>query len=227
MLLSIIMPVYNERKTIADILYKVKDTPFKKEIIVVDDGSDDGTTEFLKNLTLPEIKVFFHAKNIGKGQAVRTGILNATGDIILIQDADLEYDPDDYPMLIEPILKGRAEVVYGSRWLNKGLKNVHFSMFKLGRWFLTLLTNLLYKANITDESCGYKVFKSDIIKNIPLGCKRFEFCPEITAKLLRRAHKIYEVPVKYSPRNISEGKKITYKDGFDAILTLLKYRFWR
>ena len=172
-MLSIIIPVYNEKNTITKIINRVKAVRIPKEIIVIDDGSTDGTRQILKEIKDPEIKVVFHDKNYGKGHAVRTGIKSAIGDIIIIQDADLEYDPNDYAALIEPIILGKAEVVYGSRWLRHGLKNEPLNLFRFGRWFLTALTNLLYGTKITDEPCCYKVFKREVIKNIPLACERF------------------------------------------------------
>lgn len=226
-MLSVIIPVYNEKSTIKEIINRVKAVRILKEVILIDDGSTDGTREILKEIKDTEIKVVFHEKNYGKGYAVRTGIQAAIGGIIIIQDADLEYDPNDYVALVEPILSGKAEVVYGSRWLNQGLSKTPFNLFRFGRWFLTVLTNLLYGTKITDGSCCYKVFKTEVIKSIPLTCERFEFCPEITARLSRRGYKICEVPVSYHPRTFKEGKKIKHRDGLEALVTLLKYRFWR
>lgn len=229
-MLSIIIPAYNEKSSIKEIINKVKAVMIQKEIIIVDDGSVDGTRQILKEIKDPEIKIILHERNYGKGYAVRTGIKAAAGDIIIIQDADLEYDPNDYEALIEPILSGKADVVYGSRWLNKHKFHdgpLPFNAFRFGRWLLTVLTNLLYGTRITDEPCCYKVFKANVIKNIPLVCERFEFCPEVTAKVSRRGYKIYEVPVNYYPRSFKEGKKIGYYDGLEALATLLKYRFWR
>jgi len=226
-MLSVIIPAYNEKSTIREIINRVKAVKILKEVIVIDDGSTDGTREILKEIKDPEIKVVFHEKNYGKSHAIRTGIEAAIGGIIIIQDADLEYDPNDYAALIEPILSGRAEVVYGSRWLNQGFSKTPFNLFRFGRWFLTILTNLLYRTKITDEPCCYKVFKAEVIKNISLVCEGFEFCPEITAKVSRKGYKIYEVPVSYYPRSFEEGKKIKYSDGLEALVTLLKYRFWR
>lgn len=226
-MLSVIIPVYNEKITIREIINRVKAVRIPKEIIVIDDGSTDGTRQILEEIKDPEVKVVFHEKNCGKGHAVRTGIGDAIGDIILIQDADLEYDPNDYTALIQPILSNKAEVVYGSRWLKHGLNEAPLNLFRFARWILTLLTNLLYGIKITDEPCCYKVFKAEVIKDIPLTCERFEFCPEITAKLSRKGHKIHEVPVSYHPRTFEEGKKINYRDGIEAVFTLLRYRFWR
>ncbi|MBU1147871.1 MAG: glycosyltransferase family 2 protein [Candidatus Omnitrophica bacterium] len=226
-MISVIIPAYNERDSIEEIISRVKEIGISKEIIIVDDGSTDGTRQVLEGMHDPEIKVLFHEKNYGKGHAIRTAIKAVTKDIVIIQDADLEYSPRDYPALIKPIVSNKAEVVYGSRWLKKGLNKVPFNLFRFGRWLLTSLTNLLYGINITDEPCCYKVFKKEVIKSIPLECERFEFCPEITAKLARRGYKIYEVPVSYDPRGIEDGKKITYRDGLEAVATLLKYRFWK
>jgi len=227
MKISILIPVYNEAKTVSELLRRVSLTTIPNEIIVIDDGSTDGTKEILKSLEDGKLKIIYRGNNAGKGSAIRQGLKQVTGDIVIIQDADLEYDPQDYQALIEPILSGRADVVYGSRWLNQGITKIPFSWFKLGRYLLTLLTNLLYKTKITDEPCGYKIFKSGVILNIPLECKRFEFCPEITAKLCRLGYKIYEVPIRYTPRSVKEGKKISYRDGLDAVATLIKYRFWK
>ncbi|MEM4259851.1 MAG: glycosyltransferase family 2 protein [Candidatus Woesearchaeota archaeon] len=223
--LSIIVPVYNEEKTIMKILQKIfaAKIPLKKEIICVDDGSKDNTVNILKKVK--GIKLIVHKKNQGKGMALRTGIKKATGQIILIQDADLEYDPNDYAALIRPIIQGKAEVVYGSRRLNSKNKQHAGLSFFIGGVGLTMLTNLLYNTRITDEPTCYKVFRSDILKRIPLTCKRFEFCPEVTAKVAKKGVKIFEVPIKYYPRSKKQGKKIKWYDGFEAIWTLLKYRF--
>ena len=224
--LSIIIPVYNEIGTIGAILTKVKDVPLNaaKEIIIVDDASKDGTADLLKKIKDSSIKIFFHQKNQGKGAAIRTGLKYATGDVMLIQDADLEYDPKDYPKLIAPILEKKADVVYGSRLLGQKSRYSKFAYYAAGK-SLTTLTNILYGTGITDEPCGYKVFKADIIKNIPLKCSRFEFCPEITAKIAKKHIKIFEVPTSYSPRSRKEGKKIKFRDWLEAVYTLIKYRF--
>ncbi len=225
--LSVIIPVYNEISTIGAILKKVKDAEVDnatKEIVIVDDDSKDGTAELLKKITDSSIKIFFHQKNQGKGAAIRTGLRHATGDIILIQDADLEYDPKDYQKLIAPILEGKADVVYGSRLLGQKSRYSKFAYYAAGR-SLTALTNILYGTGITDEPCGYKVFKADIIKTISLKCNRFDFCPEITAKIAKRRIKIFEVPTSYNPRSRKEGKKIKFRDWLEAVYTLIKYRF--
>ncbi len=227
--LSIIIPAYNEEKTIQQLLAKVDAVDLTKykttmEIIIVDDGSKDKTVEKIRELKKP-YTIIQQEKNQGKGAAIRKGIEHATGDIILIQDADLEYDPNDYGKLIEPIITNKAKVVYGSRRLQK--TNVQYSglSFYLGGHTMTFLTNLLYNTAITDEPTCYKVFAAEVIKNIPLQCKRFEFCPEITAKVLKRGIPIYEVPISYYPRSVKEGKKIRWKDGLEGIWTLIKYKF--
>ncbi len=228
MKLSIIIPCYNERQTIASILKLIDAVNLgsvKKEIIIVDDRSNDGTTSILKKYPPKKYKVFYHKKNSGKGAAIRTGLKNVTGDIVLIQDADLEYDPRDYPKLIEPIIKGKAQVVYGSRERNRQNKRHSGWSFYAGGLFLTWLTNLLYGSKLTDEATCYKAFDANLIRKIPLQCQRFEFCPEITAKVLRRGIKIAEVPIAYHPRTTQDGKKIRLRDGIEAIWTLIKYRF--
>ncbi len=225
--LSVIIPAYNEIKTIEAILKKVKEVPLgsaEKEIIVVDDASKDGTAELLKEIKDSSIKIFFHQQNQGKGAAIRTGLKYSTGDIVLIQDADLEYDPGDYPKLIAPILEGNADVVYGSRLLGQKSRYSKFAYYAAGK-SLTALANILYGIGITDEPCGYKVFRADIIKKMPLKCSRFDFCPEITAKIAKKKIKIFEVPASYNPRSREEGKKIKFRDWLEAVYTLIKYRF--
>jgi len=227
MKLSVIIPVYNEEKTLTTLLSKVKKNKFNKEIIIVNDGSYDGTKEILENLKdrSPHIKVFHHKKNHGKGSAIRTGLTKTTGDIIIIQDADLEYDPRDYKALILPMIKGKASVVYGTRLFSltkKDMRTLHY----LGNKFLTWITNILYRSKISDMETCYKVFKTDVIKSINLRAKRFDFEPEITAKLLKKGYKIHEVPINFKPRSFKEGKKITWKDGIKAVYYLLKYRFF-
>ncbi len=232
MKISIIIPVYNEEKTIGEIVSKVKKVKLPqgltKEIIVVDDCSKDDSTKLLKKIS--GFKLIRHNKNMGKGAAIRSGIKNTTGGVILIQDADLEYDPNDYPRLIEPILSGKATVVYGTRLKNYpikifGKKHTPFLTHYLGNMFLSLATRILYNSKITDMETCYKVFNTEAIKNIKLKSDRFEFEPEITAKILKAGYKIYEVPIKVNPRGYDEGKKITWRDGFLAIWTLVKYRF--
>ena len=223
MLLSVIIPVYNEKNTLERIVKKVLDVPVEKEVLIIDDCSTDGTREILKSLHHPHIRVFYHEVNKGKGAAIRTGISKTRGDIILIQDADLEYDPGDYPALLEPIISGETDVVYGSRLINKQQSAGFIWLY--GGKLLTLLTNILYNAHITDEPTCYKVFKADVLKNIELTCMRFEFCPEVTAKIRRKNIRIKEVPIRYYPRSKAEGKKIGFRDGIQAIWILFKYRF--
>ncbi len=225
MKLSVLIPAYNEIGTIDDILKIIQLVPLEGalEIIIVDDGSTDGTREYLNKLDNPNIKTFFHNKNCGKGMAIRTALEKATGDIILIQDADLEYDPNDYISLLKPIILGDAEVVYGNR-RGLGYMEKSYARFYWGGRLLTFLTNILYQTGIHDEPVCYKVFKKNVLEHISLKCTRFEFCPEITAKIAKAGYKIYEVPIAYKPRNITQGKKINWKDGVHAIWTLLKYR---
>lgn len=225
MKLSIIIPVYNEQATIMTVLKIIGEVNIEKEIIVVDDGSNDGTRELLHNLNTHNIKTVFHEHNRGKGAAIRTGLALVTGDIVIIQDADLEYDPREYPQLIAPIIEGKAQVVYGSRFLHHLTSIKIYYHFVMGVRLLNLLTYLLYGVKITDEATCYKAFKSEVIKNIELKCERFEFCPEITAKVCKKGYTIYEVPVSYRGRSFKEGKKINWKDGIEAIYTLIKYRF--
>lgn len=226
MKLSVIIPVYNEVSTIKEILKKVENINVNKEIIVVDDGSDDGTREILKNMNKNNIVILYHEHNMGKGRAIRTALPFVTGDIIIIQDADLEYHPEEYLKLIKPIVDGKAKVVYGSRILDKKFYPVSLQnfIFYLGGRSLSLLTNFLYGSNITDEPTCYKVFKMDILKSLNLQCMGFEFCPEVTAKVLKQGIKIYEVPISAVPRSVKEGKKIRLKDWFIAAWILIKYR---
>lgn len=226
MKVSIVIPCYNEKNTILEILKKIERADIgdhEKEIIIIDDGSNDGTRELLR-LHARKHQVISHQQNSGKGSALRTGFQYATGDIILIQDADLEYDPADYKRLIQPIVDGKRKVVYGSRERNKKNKFHSGVFFYVGGLFLTWLTNLLYGSKLSDESTCYKVFESQTLKQITLHAQRFDFCPEITAKILKRGIKIQEVPIVYHPRKKHEGKKIRFKDGLEAVWTLLKYR---
>ena len=227
MKLSVVIPCYNESETIHTVIEQVKAVSIHDlEIIVVDDGSTDGTREILKSNIEPLVeKIIYHEANLGKGAALRSGFKEISGDIVIVQDADLEYDPGDYPKLIDPILNGEADVVYGSRILG-GDSNKSYYRYYWGGLFLTWLTNILFKANITDEPTCYKVFKTKILKNIELRCEGFEFCPEITAKILKKGYTIYEVPIAYHPRSMTQGKKIRPKDGLIAIFTLLKYRLF-
>jgi glycosyltransferase involved in cell wall biosynthesis len=227
MKLSIIMPVYNEHGTLREILRQVRavDLPgIEKEVLVVDDGSTDGSRDILaEEEKAGDVHVFYHDKNRGKGAAVRTAIEHATGDILLIQDADLEYDPRDYPTLIRPIIEGRVTVVYGSRFL--GPRKAMLFWHMLGNKLLTLTTNILYNTILSDMETCYKCFRADIVKGIPLRARRFEFEPEITAKVLKRGHRIFEVPISYYGREYHEGKKIAWHDAPLAFWTLIKYRF--
>ena len=228
MKLSIIIPVYNEVKTINKILDKIKlQNQFEKEIIIIDDFSKDGSRELLKKELINKVdKVIFNEKNYGKGYSVRKGIEASNGDIILIQDADLEYDPSDYAALINPIAKGLADVVYGSRFMGSQEKRVLFFWHTMGNKFLTNLSNMFTNLNLTDMEVCYKVFKSDVIKKIKLKENRFGFEPEVTAKIAKMDLKIFEVGIKYYGRKYSEGKKITWKDGFSALKCIIKYSFF-
>lgn len=225
--ISVIMPVYNERDTIGKIVSRVQKVNVDKEIIIVDDGSTDGTREIFKSFDTKNIKVIYHNRNIGKGQAIRTALPFVTGDIVVIQDADLEYNPEEYLKLVGPMEGGKVEVVYGSRILGKKFHPVSLQnfIFYMGGRSLSFLANFLYGSNITDEPTCYKVFKSDVLKSLDLRCKGFEFCPEVTAKILKKGIKIHEVPIYCVPRTTKEGKKIRLKDWFIAVWTLIKYRF--
>lgn len=225
MKLTVLMPVYNEIDTIEEIIRRVQATGLADEILLVDDGSVDGTRDILKELDGQDaIKVFFHEHNQGKGAAVRTGIKNATGDVLLIQDADLEYDPRDYPKLLQPLEEGLADVVYGSRFLGAP-RRVAMFWHMVANKLLTLMTNVLYDTILTDMETGYKVFRREIVEDMPLHARRFEFEPEFTAKILKRGVRIFEVPITFNPRDYDEGKKIGMSDAFEAIWALLKYRF--
>ena len=225
MKLSVIIPVYNEHESIEEILRRVKATDMATEIVVVDDGSIDGTREILKKLDgKKHVRVIMHEKNQGKGAAVRTGMDAATGDVLLIQDADLEYDPRDYPALLKPIQEGLADVVYGSRFLG-GPRRVAMFWHMVANYMLTFMTNILYNTILTDMETGYKVFRRKVVQGMPLHSKRFDFEPEFTAKVLKRRYRIFEVAITFNPRDYSEGKKIKLKDAFEAVWTLLKYRF--
>lgn len=228
MKLSVIIPVYNEKNTIEEIIHRVLNVEIglEKEIIVVDDCSQDGTREILEELNHPNIKVYFQSKNQGKGAALQTGFSKAEGDIILIQDADLEYDPREYPILLEPILDGRADAVYGSRFLG-GPHRVLFFWHYIGNRFLTTFSNMLSNLNLTDMETCYKAFKKDTLKKITIKSKRFGFEPEITTKLAKLKCRIYEVPISYSGRDYNEGKKIGWKDGIAAFFHIIRFKFFR
>jgi glycosyltransferase involved in cell wall biosynthesis len=224
MKVSIIIPVYNEINTIEEILRRVEAENIAAEILIVDDGSTDGTRDKLASMVEDEhLRIFFHEHNQGKGAAVRTGIKNAKGDVILIQDADLEYDPRDYPALFKPIEEGIADVVYGSRFLGGPRRTTMFWHMVANR-LLTFITNLLYNTILSDMETGYKVFKREIVKDMKLRANRFDFEPEFTAKILKRKARVYEVPISFNPRDYEDGKKIGMKDAFQAVWALLKYR---
>jgi len=228
MKLSIIVPCYNEEKTIEEIIKKIKNIKFiKKEIIIIDDYSTDRTKKILEKIDNHEIKVLYNELNYGKGYSVRKGIKFSSGDIIIIQDADLEYDPDDYHLILKPIMSNRADVVYGSRFTSTQEKRVLFFWHTVGNSFLTLLSNIFSNLNLTDMECGLKAFKSNILKNIKLEENRFGFEPEVTQKISKLKLRIYEVGVKYFGRTYKEGKKITWKDGFSAIRCIIKYSLFR
>jgi dolichol-phosphate mannosyltransferase len=219
---SVIVPVYNEAAHLDELLRAIQASPVKKEIIIVDDGSTDGTREKLQALPpIDDVTILFHEKNYGKGAAIRTALAHARGEYVLIQDSDLEYDPQDYPKLLRPLEEGKANVVYGVRpdRPERGLR------FFLGAKLLTHLTNLLYRAGIHDEATCYKVVRRSLMAQFQLKCRRFEFCPEVTAKLCRMGEKIAEVSISYNPRSAVEGKKIRHSDGWLAIWTLIRYRF--
>jgi glycosyltransferase involved in cell wall biosynthesis len=223
--LSIIVPVFNENKTLLPLLEKVQSVRLRglqKQIIVVDDGSADGTREILKKMKNPHIEVYYHDKNRGKGAAIRTAIPHTTGDYVVVQDADLEYDPADYEKLLGPLLEGLADVVYGSRFM--GTHQAFVFTHYLGNIFLSSVTTLLYGTVLTDMETCYKVFKGEILRGLTLRSNRFEFEPEVTAKLLKQNYKIYEMPISYRGRGFSEGKKITWRDGITALWCLIRYR---
>lgn len=230
MILSILMPVFNEKATITTIIQRVMavDAGCEKELVIVDDCSTDGTREVLKTLAAearPGIKVVLHEHNQGKGAAIKTGLRHTTGDVILIQDADLEYDPADYPRLLEPFRKNQADVVYGNRF-HGGVHRVLYFWHSLGNQGLTFLSNLLTNLNLSDMEVGYKVFRADIFKRITLRSNRFGFEPEVTAKVAKLGCRIYEVPIAYHGRTYAEGKKITWKDGISALWCLIRFRFF-
>ena len=237
LVLSVVIPVYNERNTIREILRQVRAVPIRKQIILVDDCSKDGTREILQEMreTDPDLTIVFHEVNQGKGAALRTGFQHATGDLVIVQDADLEYDPSQYPQLIQPIIDGKADVVYGSRFIGESHRVLHF-WHSQGNRLLTLLSNFFTDLNLTDMEVCYKVFRREVIQNIKLDSNRFGFEPEVTAKVARfqvpaidgrpaRRCRIYEIPVSYNGRDYSEGKKIGIKDGFQALYCIVRYAF--
>ncbi len=225
MRISVIIPAYNERATIEEVVRRVMEQPYDKELIIIDDASTDGTRELLLQTAWPDnIHVHYHKKNRGKGAAVRTGIEQAQGDIILIQDADLEYNPTDFAVVLRPILEGNADVVYGSRFL--GTHRAFLFYHYLGNKMLTLITNILYNNMLTDMETGYKAFRAPVVKGLKIRSNRFNFEPEITAKVLKKGYRIYEVPIYYAGRDYSEGKKITWRDGFSAVWALFRYRIF-
>jgi glycosyltransferase involved in cell wall biosynthesis len=223
--LSIVIPVYNEKDTIDEIVRRVQNVEFEKEIIIVDDCSNDGTRDKINRIGGNNIKKLFHEENKGKGAALRTGFQHVTGDIVIIQDADLEYNPKEYSNLIEPILDGRADVVYGSRFLG-GSHRVLFFWHYVGNKILTTLSNMMTNLNLTDMETGYKVFKANVIKDINIRSNRFGFEPEITAKLAKKKCVIYELPVSYSGRDYMEGKKIGWKDGVVALYCIARFNLF-
>ena len=233
MKLSVLIPVYNEVNTLSEAIRRVRGVRLPKEIIIVDDGSTDGSRELLQRLqteakpgsdSLNEIKIYFQPTNQGKGAAVRSALSHVTGDIVIVQDADLEYDPADYLRLLEPIFAGNADVVFGTRFYGAGPHRVLFFWHYLGNQFLTLFSNILTNLNLTDMEVGYKVFKTEVLKNIEIKSDRFGFEPEITVKVAKTNCRVYEVPISYHGRTYAEGKKITWKDGFVTLYALI--RFW-
>ena len=223
--LSVIVPVFDERNTVVEIVRRMRavELPLDLEIVIVDDGSTDGTRDVLRQLADSTVRVINHDVNRGKGSAIRTGLEHVTGDLVLVQDADLEYDPEDWPKLLSPILRGKARVVYGSRFTGER-RNMLF-LHWVGNRFLSLVTNVLYNTTLSDMETCYKLFDRALLDGITLRAQRFEFEPEVTAKILRQGIRIYEVPISYTGREFDEGKKITWRDGFAALGTLVKYRF--
>jgi glycosyltransferase involved in cell wall biosynthesis len=233
--LSVLVPVYNEEQTLEEVVRRVCAFPGEKEVILVDDGSNDRSREILTRLQdenqrandpLNQIRTFFQPRNQGKGAAIRTALSHVTGDIVLVQDADLEYDPADYPTLLEPIQKGQADVVYGSRFAGGGAHRVLFFWHSMGNRMLTLISNMLSNLNLSDMEVGYKVFRAEVLKGIELKSQRFGFEPEITIKLAKKRCRFYEVPIAYHGRTYDEGKKITWKDGIAALYFMVRFKFF-
>ncbi|NVN99338.1 MAG: glycosyltransferase family 2 protein [Geobacteraceae bacterium] len=227
MKLSIIIPVYNEAETITMVIDSVLATPFDKEIIVVDDGSTDGTRRILEKLHHPQVNCLFHQRNQGKGAALRSGFKEATGDFVIIQDADLEYDPSDYPKLLKPLIDGRADVVYGSRFIGGDEHRALFFWHMVGNRLLTLCSNMFSNLNLTDMESCYKAFRREILQKVTIEENRFGFEPEITAKMAKLKARIFEVGISYSGRTYSEGKKIGWKDGISALRCIIKYNLFK
>jgi glycosyltransferase involved in cell wall biosynthesis len=226
-LLSVIVPVFNERPTVGEVIRRIRsvELPLAIEVIVVDDGSTDGTDKVLAAVGDSTIRVISHGQNQGKGAAIRTGMESVSGDLVLIQDADLEYDPEDWSKLLEPIFRGKSQVVYGSRFT--GERRNMLPLHWIGNRFLSLVTNVLYSSTLSDMETCYKLFDRRVLDGLTIESDRFEFEPEITAKVLRRGYRIYEVPISYAGREVSEGKKITWRDGLGAVTALVKFRFVR
>lgn len=222
--ITVLIPVYNEKNTIFEVVRRVQEQPFNKEIVIIDDRSTDGTRELLQQTVWPpNVKILYHDKNKGKGAGIRTGVQAATGDIIIIQDADLEYNPSDFGAVLRPILDGVADVVYGSRFL--GTHRSFMLHHYVGNKLLTYTTNVLYNNILTDMETGYKAFRAPILKSMRIRSNRFDFEPEITAKVLKKGYRIYEVPIYYAGRDYTDGKKITWRDGFAAMWALIRFRF--
>ena len=226
MKISVVIPVYNEIGTIEEIIRRVMQVKLEKEIIIVDDGSTDGTKAKLEKLERKEIKVLYHQKNKGKGAALKTGFKNCQGEIIITQDADLEYDPQEYHSLIDPVLRGAADVVYGSRLSGGRPQRVYLFWHKLGNSVLTILTNILYNNTLSDMETGYKVFRRNVLDSFIIRSNGFSIEPEITAKIFKRNWRVYEIPISYYGRTYKQGKKITWRQGFSAIITLFWYRIF-
>lgn len=225
MLISIIIPVYNEETTIRKVVERVLATPYEKQILVVDDGSKDGTRRELEQIDLPGVEKYYHEVNRGKGAAIQTAWAKVKGDVVIIQDADTEYDPSDYGALLQPILDGKADVVFGSRFVGYP-RRVLFFWHSLGNRLLTLLANMLNDLNLSDMETGYKVFTREVVDSVKIQSNRFGFEPEFTARVAKKRFRIYEVPISYYGRGYKEGKKITWRDGFAALFWIFRYRFF-